>query len=378
VRKLILRLVWLFVPTVAAVYGFPFAVLAISGELTALSSVVRRQMASDALILYGPSYSNPVKALKRSAILSRKPAVVVLGTSRVMQFRSRMFKTPGRFYNAGGAVATLWEFRPLLEAIPVGQEPEIFIIGLDQYLFNSNYAEFKTTTPPVELRWNDIVQSARWTVYDDYRDGKFTLAALFHRERGTERLGLNAVANNNGFRNDGSYYYGKFIANPRDPTNDDIDFKNTLDRIRRGAGRFEHGRHVSADAVDELAAFLKICRARGIHVAAFLPPFAHEVYVRMMSLGERYRYLRELPSILMPVFAGQGHTFFDFSDLQSVGASDVETIDGFHPSERAYVRMLLAMQRADATLRRHVAESRLLETKLVAPSPYVVFENGEF
>jgi hypothetical protein len=345
--------------------------------LTSVSDVVRRQIASDTLVLYGPSYSNPVKVFKMSGVRFRRPSVVVLGTSRVMQFRAQMFNAPRRFYNAGGAVATVWELRPFLDAIPLGQEPEVLIIGLDQYLFNANYAEFEVATPAVELGWTDIVQNARWTVYDDYRDGKFDLAALFRRKQGMERLGLNAIANNNGFRNDGSYYYGKFIANPRGSGNEDIDFKTTLDRIRRGTSRFEYGSRVSPRAVDELAAFLNTCRERGIHVAAFLPPFAHEVYTRMMSLGEKYGYLRALPSALTPVLAAHGHTFFDFSDLQSLGAPDQETIDGFHAAERAHVRMLLAMS-ADATLRQYVADRRILEAKLVTPNPYVVFDTMEF
>jgi hypothetical protein len=377
VRTLIVKLSWLLIPAVAAIYGFPFAVLAVSGELTSVSDVVRRQRASDTLVLYGPSYSNPVKPYKMSAVLSRRPAVVVLGTSRVMQFRAQMFNAPDSFYNAGGAVATIWELRPFLEAIPAGQEPEVLIIGLDQYLFNANYAEFRAATPAIELRWTDIVHSARWTIYDDYRAGKFTLAALIKREHGRERLGLNAIANNNGFRNDGSYYYGRYIANPRGPANEDIDFKNTLERIRQGTSRFEYGARVSRRAVDELAAFLKRCHERGIHVAAFLPPFAHEVYARMMSLGEQYGYLRALPSALAPVLAASGHTLFDFSDLQSVGAPDLETIDGFHASERAYVRMLLAMQ-GDATLQGYVADRQFLETKLLTNNPYMVFDVIQF
>lgn len=376
-KKLILKLLWLLVPTVVAVYGFPFAVLAMGGEFTSVSEIVRRQMVSATLILYGPSYSNPVKVFKMSSVLLRRPSVVALGTSRVMQFRAQMFNAPRRFYNAGGAVATVWELRPFLDAIPVGQEPEVLIIGLDQYLFNANYAEFDVATPAVELSWVEIIQNAKWTVYDDYLHGKFDLATLFKREHRLDRLGLNAIANNTGFRNDGSYYYGKFIANPRGSGNDDIDFATTLDRIRRGTSRFEYGSRVSPHAVDELRAFLKACRERDIHVAAFLPPFAHEVYARMISLGEKYGYLRALPSTLAPALAAHGHTFFDFSDLQSVGAPDEETIDGFHASERAHVRMLLAMS-ADATLNQYVADRRILEAKLVTQNPYVVFETAEF
>ena len=91
-------------------------------------------------------------------------------------------------------------------------------------------------------------------------------------------------------------------------------------------------------------------------------------------MGDQYGYLRALPSYLAPLFNEYGFQLFDFSDLQSVGASDVETIDGFHASERATVRILLELQKADATLRPYVLDPAVLETKLRIASPYVVFD----
>ena len=377
-RRVIIRLWWLLTPTVAAVYAFPFLVLSASGELSSVSTVARRQRESAGLVLYGPSYSNPVRPLKLTALLYRAPTVAVLGTSRVLQFRSEMFRIPAEFYNAGGATPTIWDLRALLQEIPQNRQPRVMIVGLDQYLFNSNFAEFRKMATEPETPWTDIVQNARWTVYDDYRHGKFGLRTLFDRRRPAVRIGLNAIANNNGFRNDGSYHYGKHIANPRDPANEDLDFRDSLQRIQKGTRRFEYGRLVSPDAVDEVKAFLRTCRSRGIHVVAVLPPYAHAVYVRMMSMGDQYSYLRALQSHLTPLFDEYGFHLFDFSDLQSVGASDVETIDGFHASERATVRILLELQKADATLRPYVLDPAVLEKKLRIASPYVVFDTGAF
>jgi hypothetical protein len=373
VRELIRKLMWLVVPPMTAVYGFPFMVLAMGGELTAVSTVVRRQHSAEGGVLYGVSYTNPVKALKFEALRLRAPAIAVLGTSRVMQFRSLMFRRPETFYNAGGATANLWELRPLLAMIPRNNQPQVLIVGFDQYLFNENYAEFRAVSANSETPWHEIVHNSRWKVYDDYRASKFTLSALIGNIVHRERLGVNAIMNGDGFRNDGSYYYGRFIANPLDPANDDLEFTDTFQRIREGSRRFEYGRRVSREAVDEVQAFLKMCRDRGIHVSAFLPPFAHQVYERMMSMGERYGYLLELESALKPVFAAEGFPLYDFSDLTSVGASDVEMIDGFHASEPAYLRVLLEMRRSDGKLRPYVAESDELEFKLKAATPYVVF-----
>ena len=373
-RTVVLKLLLLVLPAVIAVFGFPFFVLAIGGELTPVSRVVERQATSRLGVLYGPSYTNPVRPLKLAALLRRAPDVAVLGTSRVLQFRAQMFRDPDRFYNAGAAAPTVWDLRSFLRDIPQDRQPKLLIVGLDQYLFNPNFAEFRKTAPATETSWVDIVQTSRWTVYGDYTSGKFTLSALFRENRNDVRLGLNAIINNNGFRNDGSYHYGKYLANPRDPANEDLDFRDTLTRIEKGDRRFEYGRRASPEAARELEAFLQLCRARGIHVVAFLPPFAHEVYARIMNLGDRYGYFRDLRSVLPAMFERYGYALFDFSDLQAVGASDLETIDGFHASERAYLRVLLEMQERDSVLRRYVADPAALRVRLRTSGPYNVFQ----
>ena len=122
----------------------------------------------------------------------------------------------------------------------------------------------------------------------------------------------------NAFRNDGSYFWGKYVADPSNPENPDHGFENTLDRIAKGNRRFEYGEHVSDDSVRELGRFLESCETRGIHVVAFLPPFAHVVYSELRSRPVEYGYLRELPERLRPVFERFGFPLFDFGDLAAV------------------------------------------------------------
>ena len=376
--QLIRKLLALLIPPVTLVYGFSFVVLALGGELTPVGSVVRRQFNSDAPLVYGLSYSNPVKPLKLAGLRSRAPSVAVLGTSRVLQFRAPMFKNRAGFYNAGGASATLWDLRALVEMLPRPRQPELLIVGLDQYLFNSNFAEFRASSPFTETAWHAVVHNSRSVALDDYLDAKFTLSALLDNAVRGNRVGLNAIMNNNGFRNDGSYHYGQFLVDPRGAANDDLDFKDTFRRIADGNRRFEYGSHVSREAIEEVQALLRLCRLRQIHVVAFLPPFAHQVYERMMSMPENYGYLLELRKVLPRIVAAEGFPLFDFTDLASIGASDEEMIDGFHTSERASLRVLLEIRRGDAILDRYVADEATLQARLARASPFSVFGDGEF
>jgi hypothetical protein len=192
------------------------------------------------------------------------------------------------------------------------------------------------------------------------------------------RIGLNAVVNGNGFRNDGSYTWAQHIENRLTAADADRNFDNTLSRIAKGHRRFEYGEQVSARALAELRAFLEECRSRGIHVVAFLPPFANAVFRKMWSMHTEYGYLRELRPRLMPAFAATGFALHDFSDLASVGASDKETIDGFHASEKAYLRLFLRMCDGDVILKDYAQDTALLKIGLESSeNDYTVFPSME-
>jgi hypothetical protein len=360
---------------------FPVAVLTISGEFAPVERVIELQTHATKPVLFGKAYSDPTATYKLNSVLRRRPEVMALGTSRILAVRSNFFAPGTRFFNAGNGVTRLRHFRPFLERIPRGSEPKVILLGLDQYLFNANFdplapdgmeTDWAGARPPHEV----FFQS--WTrVFGDFRAGKFALDDLAQRD-GQVRIGLNAMVHANAFRNDGSYFWGQYVADPLSPENPDYRFENTLDRIATGNRRFEYGAHVSEASVAELGRFLDECRARGIHVAAFLPPFAHQIYLKLQSMPREYNYLREVEPRLRPLLESRGYTLHDFSDLASIGASDLETIDGYHGSEKAYLRLFLKMIENDAKLHAVARDPQLLRERLqAAQGDQVVFELGE-
>jgi hypothetical protein len=69
----------------------------------------------------------------------------------------------------------------------------------------------------------------------------------------------------------------------------------------------------------------------------------------------------DLPSKLQPLFDRYAFELFDFSDIASVGSRDEETLDGFHGSEVAYLRMTLQMATTSRILSRYVDPPHLRE-----------------
>ena len=95
-------------------------------------------------------------------------------------------------------------------------------------------------------------------------------------------------------------------------------------------------------ALREIDALLDFCRERKIDVIGFLPPHAHAVWTAMEALGPKYDYIRKLEPALRTRFETRGFEFYDFSDFAMIGAPDTEAIDGYHGSERTYLRLLIA------------------------------------
>ena len=163
-----------------------------------------------------------------------------------------------------------------------------------------------------------------------------------------KKIGLNALVNNNGFRNDGSYYYGKIIEE-RLKSKDPI-FTDEFDKIRNQDKLYKIDAGVNIEAVARVEDFLKKSRARGVHVVGFMPPYAPSVYDKLKVRRENYGYIFKLEPILNPLFEKYGFHLFNFSDASVVGSSDEEMIDGIHGSEKIDLRLLIEMAKTETVL----------------------------
>ena len=341
----------------AALFAAPMMVLALGGELSSVAGVVTRQMRGTPL-LYGEAYSNPVKRFKLLAIQRRRPDVLVLGSSRVMQFRADSFLDPSVVYNGGGSIATVWDFRHVLDRLDPTHPPKVLILGLDQWFFNPNWAErpdlgvheFEAEDTPL-----NVIQRNWRAVYQELAAGKISLGRLL---AGGPCVGLNAMMQNNGFRNDGSYLYGRVIAEPDRPDHWDPGFQDTFVRIERGERRFEWSDRVDGPAVAELDRALDAAARKGIHVVGVLPPFAPSVLARLRASG-RYPYLAKLLPALRPAFEARGFEVVDLTDAGPLGVTDAEFIDGFHGSDKTYLRVTLRLSSVAPSLGRLVDRGEL-------------------
>lgn len=306
--------------------------------------------------------------------LHEKNEVMVLGSSRVLQFREQMFDVS--FYNSGYSISGLNDLKPFLQSLPTSKYPKYLILGLDQWMFNESWDNLKTQTA-IETWEKSFSKYPAHAVYKNVYIDLFMGKYDFHLFDDTDTLnliGLNARVNHTGFRNDGSFYYGSQIEKllASDSTASDFKYASTLVRIKEGNKRFQFGRVVNCNAIKVLADFLKYSELNNIKVIAFLSPFPDTIY-NMMEASGNYTYMPKIYSTLEPLCKRYNCELYDFSTVSKCGSTDQETIDGFHGGELVYQRILLEMLRANSCLNSVTDSSRLNKDLAMAKSRFLLY-----
>ncbi len=351
-KKFIMRLFCFLLPILAVV--MPILLIGcMTGEMTSLNwSMAKQWRKKESLV--GMAYNDAEAYYKMKNANHYQAEIVALGTSRVLEFSSEYFV--GDFYNCGrGVTYNFDEYKNFLENLTY--TPEVMILGLDPWVFHDgwnegcpSWNEYKKIT--YHKRENmEIVRS----LVEAYQAGKWELHDL---KNYPENCGLNGIVKNNGYRWDGSYYYGEDYRDAE--TTSEKRLRDTFDRIKVGEGRFAWGTKVSERTLALLEELLSYCKAEGIEVIGFFPPLAPSVYAAMTE-SENYTYVASLMQETTPLFTRYGYQVFDYLDGESLGVSDEAFIDGFHGSEVVYGLLILDMLPSSKPLQKIIDAARLQE-----------------
>lgn len=321
-----------------------FAAGVVSGEIFDFDMLISMQNESEDKLV-GMAYNEQTTYYKLKNANARKPDVLALGTSRVMQFREEYFETS--FYNCGGSVKGHYnEYSNFLKNMDEEALPEYLIVGLDAWNFNAETQRHEN----IYDDYQQIVQTecSEFSIIKragvDYFLGKWKMNDLFH---GYDNIGFNGMVYGDGFRKDGSYFYRDSIMSPQN--SDDYKYKDTFARIETGTAGYEYGRKVNLETLQCLEDFLLYCKEKDIMVIAFLPPYCPSVYDRMEKTGE-YRYIGEIAPAVKELCDKYGYEVYDFTDIRQLDCDDSYFVDGFHGGEVAYAVMLREMCIEDSRL----------------------------
>lgn len=327
--------------------------------------------------LIGYTYNEKNYKFMKWKYINAKPKFEIwsLGSSRAMQFRSEMFTAS--FYNAGFTVGRINEFLPFMKSIDHSKYPEMLIVTLDTWMFNTKYDKV-----------DDIVDATKWTnsfkmypsygtlktVWADMIDNKFSKNKTY-AANGYIRIGYNANFKDTGFRNDGSFYYGEQIAKlkAKDSTCSDYNFKDTFLRIANGSDKFEHGNVPNSKAFNELEKFALFCKYNNIKMILVLPPFANVVLDKMIST-RKYQYIQKIPEKCLSIAKKYKFECYDFTNPKKLKTNSTEFVDGFHGSEKVYLKMLVQMLEEHSVLNSKTNMNQLNDDLANSLSNYQVYQ----
>ena len=318
-----------------AVLGTPL--LLRTGELLPASAVAWLQT-QGVPFLYLPRFTDHTFAFKVEAVRLMRPDVVAIGSSRSNQWRSAMFR-PISFYNAGGPFYAVSDFIAALEAWDK-HPPRVMILTLDYFMFIKEFQSVAAASSK-----NDMLSAGELALATK---GILSLALsepdkLFPNQHepiyGLPALGMQAISSGTGIRMDGSFQYGHVILNYPQAS-----LGSAVAGITEG-GRWplQAGSEMMPSLIQEFERFTQMARQRNIALIAVTPPFSPAI-LRALQQSPYHEAFRQFQSPQTAQWLKRlGVTYFDFADLRSIGGRAEEFVDPYHPSEPAYVRMLLTM-----------------------------------
>ncbi len=347
-------------PILLVVALFARAIYA-SGEWRTEEEIAQRVAAGEPAF-FGLAYRDNTRYYKHLVANELGADLLVLGTSRSMQFHSEFF-TNKSFYNAGGGAGYVNEFQYFLEQLDQDKLPQTLIMVMDQYFFNGSWVG--TGSMPDGFDYGHYPFSWKTALSESMRgwaSGKFSLLNALQTHPNV--YGMAAVGRGSGFNADGSYCYGRLLDHPEEGT--DVGFHDTFDRITKGINRFEYGEYVYPTSTEVVQSLLAWCNDHNIQVVLIIPPYAPSVYERMAESGN-YNYLDWIPKILTELCEPYGYEVYNFTYMPNT--QDNQYIDGYHGGDRVYATIAQTLGQQSTILQGQIDTDYLAQALADGPNP---------
>ncbi len=360
----------LFLSPIALYYAFPIAVLFFSKEYYPAYEVVAIQNTHKET-LFGNVYNTGSLIPYKTILLdTNNPQIFALGTSRVLQLRKEFFTPQTQFLNAGlGVPWSLNDIEYILQSASSSQNSStkrVLILDLDRELFTLDSEQADQTTENYisifGFHFYAPFNVARGMYLDYFIRHKYSFIKLVSNEANTDKLGMQAIANGNGFRSDGSYRYNKESQDPNLVATNEAEIKVVAQNILRDTP-------ASLPSTDEpniaanliiLKQILETAKSKNITVVGYIPPYPVEINQATFASTSAYKTREtDLTNQISADFKQDGFAFYDMSDIAQYGGTDAEFSDTVHGTDLLYAKMSLYLANHDPVLKNYFDKTAL-------------------
>ena len=270
-----------------AVYLSGQLVLYRAGETDDFGALIERQREADGLYF---GLAGPVGNYKLAAYASRKPDILILGSSRAHRQHQEFYNRSS--YSMSGLVIAPDTALALVDLLIPIHKPKVVIYNLDFFSFCRmgpyiGSLEFQRPRGrPQGGAWQSsnqfvivpkLVANGALSLRDvaDFAFGRFETAS-----KGVRLFGLVAIMRHFGFRLDGA------VSEVDARTQDAGDFEAGKDEIRTGTKHYPAGCSYDPTAMANLEFLQQDMDREGIKLVILLPPIAPSMYRAFMAASD--------------------------------------------------------------------------------------------
>ena len=270
-------------------------------------------------IYFNPKFKQSIIDFK---LKQEKKDISIIGTSRVAGFEKAMFMNQS-VYNYSMITWSLNDIFNLIQELEFDKK-DTLIFGIDQWNFNKSYFHkstnnFKKNNLNIPFIFLDEVKNFEEKVF----------------------IGIKAIGNHSGFRNDGSYFDGKrFITSQKELKSLDIWTGEIMDKDIYFKNKYERiiGSEVDYNQLKKLKKILEYCGKKNILVYGFFPPFAPSILKKMKSENYDFSFIEKSVKEINRLFINHNYEFKDFTNYNLF--DDSFYLDGSHANRNIYYQIL--------------------------------------
>ncbi|WP_158824832.1 hypothetical protein [Mucilaginibacter lacusdianchii] len=331
-KRFLLRLL-IFVIPVALFIIVGEALLYRYKETVPINTVMQKQLSGKDEIYFGRTlFNNPETPLKMAMMKVKKPDIITLGISVVLQYRDFYFHPyESRFYNGGFMLRNVYDLHTYVSMIRknVVHKPKLIIFGFDPSWIKKSYV-FDTKnniTNPDKDGVNNLnnhigaIQSI-WhqVIINDLNDS----SCLY---KGYGKAGMQG----NGYRRDGSMHNWNQIKNylSNKHYSDVYGYKKHL---QANTLMYNKPMKVDLHKVNLLLNSLSAIKQMGIDLIVYCPPMSDDFYSYAVTNKGFQQIFPTYLSLQNKLIKNKYHVI-PFCTPKQIGLTDDYMLDGIHAGE---------------------------------------------
>ncbi|QJD97685.1 hypothetical protein HH214_18305 [Mucilaginibacter robiniae] len=299
-----------------------------------VSTVVKKQLSSKKEIYFSRSFFNtPDVRLKTEMMKIKKPDIITLGISVVLQYRDFYFHPyENRFYNGGFMVKNIYDFNSYINMMQkkMVHKPKLIIFGFDPSWIKKDYLndnKNNVTDPDKDevLNLNNHVNAIQ-EILHQFIDGD-----LNNKPSCLKQAYGMAGMNGTGYRRDGSMHNWNQIENYI-KSHHYSDLYNYKEHLKRNTFIYNKPMQVDAKKVAMLLQNFALIKKMRINLIVYCPPLANDFYnYAITNKGFQDIFLPYLS--IQHMLIQKGYHVIPFCTPKQLGLTDDYMLDGIHAGE---------------------------------------------